>query len=131
MSWWSRYNLFLDVCETGGGWFVERDGRPVAILSDPHFADMFWYAWQIDVLGEDPAERDALLSDAYWKNELMSRTVFRSREFGTISDGFWAGLEPIRDGRLVMRGLYQPVRQSWPWDWLALRARRWTRGRPA
>src|SRR5262249_19061034 len=26
MSWWARYKLWLEVLETGGGWFVERDG---------------------------------------------------------------------------------------------------------
>lgn len=125
MSWWARYKLWFHVCETGGSWFVERDGRTVALLTDPHFVDMFWYAWHLEPLVENFSERAAIMSKEYWNDEFLLRTVFRSREYGTAAGGFWAG-EPIREGRLVMRALYQPIREPWPWEsfimWLRAKA---------
>lgn len=116
--------MWLDVVETGGGWFVERDGRRVALLTEPRFVDMFWYAWRIEPLAEAEAERAAILSQAYWDPLLLPRTVFRSREYDVLANAFWAGEHPVQDGRLVMRGLYQPIRQPWLWDRWVLWARR-------
>jgi hypothetical protein len=128
MSWWDRYKLWLEVVETGGGWFVERDNRTVALLTDPRYVDMFWYAWRIEPLIEEEAERAALFSQAYWDPVFLPRTVFRSREYDWVATAFWAGENPVRDGRLVMRALYQRVRRPWPWDDLVLWARRrWLR----
>jgi hypothetical protein len=116
--------VWLEVTETGGGWCVERDGRTVALLTEPRFVDMFWYAWRIDPLTEDEAERAALFSEAYWNPLLLPRTAFRSREYNVIADAFWAGKDPVQDGRLVMRALYQPIREPWLWDRLILSVRR-------
>jgi len=124
MSWWKRYKLWLYVVETGGGWFVERDGRTVALLTEPRYVDMFWYAWRIEPLAEGEAERVALFSQAYWDPFLLPRTVFRSREYGVPADAFWAGDNPLQDGRLVMRALYQPIRQPRLWEDLVLWVRR-------
>src|ERR1051325_11587916 len=128
MSWWARYKLWLRVTETGGSWFVERDCRAVALLTEPRFVDMFWDAWRLEPLVDDMVERSAMMTEEYWDPALLPQTVFRSREYGTVCEAFWAGEEPVRDGRLVMRGLYQPVRQPWPWDSVIL----WLRklGRP-
>jgi hypothetical protein len=125
MSWWTRYKRWLHVVETGGGWLVERDGRTVALLTEPRLVEMFWLAWRIEPLADDAAERAALFSPGYWDVSLLLRTAFRSREFNVVSDtGFWAGAEPLRDGRLVMRGLYQPIREPWIIDELVLWIRR-------
>src|SRR4051812_40991510 len=84
MSWWAHYKLWFNVIETGGSWFVERDGRTVALLTDPHFVDMFWYAWHLEPLVEDSSDRAKIMSNEYWNDESLQRTVFRSREYGTI-----------------------------------------------
>jgi hypothetical protein len=128
MSWWERYKLWLEVQETGGGWFVERDGRSVALLTEPQLVDMFWYAWKLEPLVEDPAGSAAILSREYWDWEFLPRTHFRSREYRTLTDAFWSG-DPVRDGRLVMRGLYQPIAAPWPWDEVVLWVRGWLRRR--
>jgi hypothetical protein len=124
MLGWDRYRLWLEVVETGGGWFVERDGRTVALLTEPRYVDMFWYAWRIEPLVEDEAERAALFTQAYWGPLLLARTVFRSREYDVVAHAFWAGDDPVRDGRLVMRALYQPLRPPRLWDHLVLWVRR-------
>lgn len=128
MSWWQLYKLWLDVVETGGGWFIERDGRKVALLTDPQFVDMFWYAWQIEPLAEGQVEPAELLSPEFWDFTHLPRTVFRSREYNVVAEAFWAGEDPVRNGRLVMRALYQPVREPWPWErvilWIRQRQRK-------
>jgi len=129
MLWWTRYKRWLEVLETGGSWFVERDGRTVALLTDPQFVDMFWYAWRLEPLSENPAERETILSSSYWDPALLSQTVFRSREYGAVADAFWAGSDPVQEGRLVMRGLYQPVSGPWPWDRVMLWVRHWLGGK--
>jgi hypothetical protein len=110
MSWWAHHKQRLDVLETGGGWFVERDGRAVTLLTDPQFVEMFCAAWNLEPLTADPEVRAAIASDGYWDPQLLSRTAFRSREYGTIAAAFWAGEGPFHEGRLIVRGLYQPIR---------------------
>ena len=127
MSRWARYRRWLLVVETGGGWLVERDGRTVALLTEPRMVEMFWLSWRIEPLTDDAAERAALFSPGYWDVSLLPCTVFRSREFSVVSNtGFWAGDEPLRDGRLVMRGLHQPIREPWLIDRLVLWFRRFS-----
>jgi hypothetical protein len=125
MLWWARYKLRLEVLETGGSWFVERNGRTVALLTDPQFVEMFWHAWRLEPLPEDPDEREAILSSNYWDPAMLSQTIFRSREYDTVADAFWAGTEPVREGRLVVRALYQPIAAPRPWDRVMLWVRRW------
>lgn len=115
MLWWDRYKLWFKVYETGGSCSVERYGRSIAILTDPQFVDMFWYAWRLEPMMEDSQERAFIMSNEYWNDEFLPRTVFRSREYGTVADSFWPR-EPIRNGRLVMRALYHPIREPWPWE---------------
>jgi hypothetical protein len=114
--WWERYKRRLEVLATGGAWIVERDGRPVALLTRPTYVDYFWQAWHIELLAVDPAEREALLTETYWAPENDKRMVYRSKEFGTTSAGFPALEKPVRDGRLVIRGLYHPVSGPWFWE---------------
>jgi hypothetical protein len=120
---WPRYRQWLNVFDAAGGWFVERDGRRVALLTDPKFENMFSYTWRLEPLVEDAAERAAILSSAYWDARLLPNTVFRSRELGTVADGFWAGTGSVRNGRLVMRVDWETlhrvlqergVRPRWP-----------------
>jgi hypothetical protein len=131
LKWLDRYKLWLEVFETGGGWFVERDGRTVAVLVEPRFSDMFWYTWRIVPLAEDEAERAALFSQEYWDGKFLERTKFRSREYGCVAEAFWGGREPVWGDRLIMRSLYQPIRSANILDSLVLWAvRRWKNARP-
>jgi hypothetical protein len=125
MLWWTRYKLRLEVLETGGSWLVERNGAAVALRTDPQLMEMFWYAWRLEPLSEDPVERETILSSNYWDPAMLPQMVFRSREYGTVAEALWAGAEPVWDGRLVMRALYQPIASPRPWDRVLLWVRRW------
>jgi len=129
MTRWEYYQQKLNVLETGGGWFVERDGRTVALPTDPRFVDMFWYAWRIEPTVDDRGEQSRILSNDYWKWELLPQTTFRSREFGTVADAFWGGDQRQLPERLIMRGLYQPISPVRLWDHIVLWMRRLMRCR--
>jgi hypothetical protein len=92
------------------GWYVEHHGRPVALLTDPRFEDMFWESYRIEPLVEDEQERQRLLSDAeLW---LRCEFVYRSRRFGAVAPfAFPAGSPFPEAGRVTMRGLYLPCEE--------------------
>lgn len=111
MSFLQKVKLRLRILETNygrdGGWFVEYEGRRVALLTDPWFADMFWDSYHLTVLSDSPGEREAILnSTAFWRE---SPLVYKSRIFSLeAAFAISAGLDT--DGRVSMRGLYLPVR---------------------
>jgi hypothetical protein len=99
---------------------VERGGRQVAVLSEPAFEDMFWYKWKITPL----VAGVAVASDEFWDDSEIDNTVFRCKHTNAVADtAFWAGSNPVRDGRLVLRGAYVPYAVSFrrqPFSWLNL-----------
>jgi hypothetical protein len=91
----------------GGGWSVEVDGRPIALLSEarcqletPH-----WLSYVITPLTEDAQERAQLLTLQFWHSD---RPKYRSRRFGVIASGaLVSGIPPCpHTHRLIMRGPY-------------------------
>jgi hypothetical protein len=92
---------------------VELDGRPVAVLSDGRYYDMFWGTYLLQPLTEDPEELRYLYSDDFWSSPL----VFRSRESGGVAANAFAGGEAAsvlrQTGRVLMRGLYVVERSRW------------------
>jgi hypothetical protein len=107
VGWFARHRRLLDLYRSGGRWAIERDGRPVADLARPQFVEMFWYSWAVEPTAADPAERAAVLTPEYWAPGLITRTEFRSHDFGHVASAWWAG-GGLRDGRLTVRGLYLP-----------------------
>ncbi|HUR53662.1 MAG TPA: hypothetical protein VMZ71_06005 [Gemmataceae bacterium] len=91
-------------------WLVERDGRAVATLTDPRYEDMFWTSYRIEPLAHDPAEQATILSDEFWHVEFLARTRYRNQAGGWYGKGWWAavGTVVLKDGRIIMRGLYRP-----------------------
>lgn len=117
----------IEIFETNfgrqGGWIVEREGRPVAVLSDPRRADMFWYSYAVQWLTDDAAEQSELLAAEpclWWGRQLK----FRNREFSAVIENAFAAGPPI-GGRVFMRGLHIPLSGPCPWERLVL----WWRGR--
>lgn len=99
---------------------VERGGRAVALLSEPQFEDMFWFSWRITPLAADVA----VASDDFWADSEAETIVFRCKHSNSVAaTAFWAGTNPERDGRLVLRGAYVPYEISFrrqPFTWLKL-----------
>jgi hypothetical protein len=80
------------------------------LLDDGQFHEMFWLAWRITPLATDPHGKSLVFSDGFWADSQIERTVFRSKASGQVAgSAFWAGSQPIRDGRLILRGAYVPV----------------------
>jgi hypothetical protein len=103
------------------GWYVERDGRRLAALTDAREEEMFWDSYRLVPLTDDVGEVAELYSDGFWDDH--KRLTFRSREFGEVPPnafpGGKAGTALRATGRVCMRGLYLAV-PCYPWDRLEL-----------
>lgn len=126
LKWYTRR---LRLWETGygrsAGWVAEWDGRPAVVLTDPRWADMFWYTYQFEVVTADPDLARRLLTDEFWDSGMSDQLVWRSRAFGEVAAGAWvAGRLRGESDRLLARGLYLLCGEPWPWDELVLWLRR-------
>jgi hypothetical protein len=119
-----RLRVFQTNYARGGGWYVERDGRQLALLTDPRFEEMFWDSYAAEPLADDPAERERIGSDPSWW--LQPGLAFRSREFGIVAPtAFVAGCVFSGPGRVLMRALYLYIGPPTMWErfWLRWVAR--------
>jgi hypothetical protein len=82
-----RYTRRLQALATGGGWLVERDGRAVALLTDPQPVEMFWCAWRLEPRGGP----DNLLSGC--RRHKRVQVVMESR----VTSWFTTALLSLRD----------------------------------
>lgn len=105
MAWFSTQRRWLEAYRDPG-WFVERDGNRVGLLTKPEMQDMFWLWWKVEPLSDAPSENENVLNPEFWACELLPRTRFLSRAFGTQADAFWSGTIQT-DGRILMRGMYE------------------------
>jgi hypothetical protein len=83
------------------GWTVEKDGTPIATLTDARGEEMFWVSYKVEVLVPNAIE-----SICGFERGL----VFRNRRFQAIAPyAFPSGSHSdfkLIDGRLIMRALY-------------------------
>jgi hypothetical protein len=106
------------------GWYVERDGKQLAQLTNPRWEDMFWYSYALVPLTEDIVERERIVSDETWWH--VPGLVFRSREFELIAPLAFVGMSVFTEtGRVMMRRLNLPIGSPNMWErlWLRLFAR--------
>lgn len=123
-----RLAIFASDYGRDGGWFVEWQGRRVALLTDPRFAEMFWDSYRIEPITDDPAEVQRLVNDIDWWLEL--KFVYRSRQFDEVAEfAFPAGAFP-EAGRVQMRGLYLNIGQMWLWEKMVVWLRRRRKPKP-
>lgn len=119
-----RLGVFQTNYARGGGWYVERDGRQLALLTDPRFEEMFWDSYAVEPLAAPPAERGRIGSDPSWW--VQPGLAFRSKEFGVVAPAaFVAGCVFSGPGRVLMRALYLPIGLPTIWErfWLRWVAR--------
>ena len=129
MSYLHNYLRRLRIWEThygrDGGWMVERQHKVVAVLTEPRWEDMFWDSYRIEIIAQDPELQEQILTKEFWIGEGLADLVWRSREFGEVAEPAVTASSPFPEsGRLMLRGLYLPIREPWPWDWLVLWVRR-------
>jgi hypothetical protein len=109
-----RYLHRLRVWETNygrePGWLVERDGQPIAQLTEPRFEEMFWDSYRLDILTDDAELHRQMLTEEFWNKAESERLVWRSREFGEQAPSAFPSAAPFPEpGRLMIRGLYLPI----------------------
>jgi hypothetical protein len=85
------------------GWSIEFRGVTVGELEDPKRVELFWDSYAVRFTA--PSRNAVLVDDELWKRGAF---VFRNRRTGEVAPhAFCSGPPPfIRDGRVVMRGLY-------------------------
>lgn len=111
------------------GWIVERQGKTIAILTDPRLEEMFWDSYRMEIVAEEPELRTEMLTKEFWARAELDGVVWRNQEFGDLAEFAFPALSPFPEpGRLLMRGLYLPIGDPWPWDWIVLWVRRFLRG---
>jgi hypothetical protein len=83
------------------GWYVELDGAPVGELDDARSEDMFWDPYAVTASPGGAVIHD----DSLWN---AGRFTFRSRSAGEVVETALCGGRPpfVRDGRVLLRGLY-------------------------
>jgi hypothetical protein len=107
------------------GWIVERQDRPIAVLTEPRWEDMFWDSYRMEIVADDPELRARMFTTEFWLKVEAEGLVWRNREFGDVAEFAFPGGEPFPEpGRLMMRGLYLLIGEPWPWDWVVLWIRR-------
>ena len=117
-----RLALFESNYGRQGGWYVEREGRRLALLTEPRFEEMFWDSYRLEVLTDDPEERQRIPTDPAWW--LQEGIAYRSRTFGVTAPAFPAGHVFTESGRVVLRGLHLFVGPPDLWEQILLWLRR-------
>jgi hypothetical protein len=92
------------------GWIVERDGREIAILSEPRNEEMFWDSYTITITTNDPNLKARMATPLFWENAEMEKIVIRSKAFGLVAPHAFPAMSPLLGtNRLLMRGVYLPI----------------------
>jgi hypothetical protein len=98
MTWFSGSQIKMSIRESDR-WYVQLDGRPVAIIENPTDADMFWFTWDVVPLGETPIPTDL------WDYSTDSRRSFRHLETDELDPvAFPGGKALLESGRVLLRG---------------------------
>jgi hypothetical protein len=98
IPWLFRSQVVMSINESDR-WYVQLDGRPVAIIENPMDADMFWFTWDVVQLGETPIPTDL------WDYSTDSRRSFRHLETNELDSGaFPGGKGSLESGRVLIRG---------------------------
>jgi Glycosyltransferase Family 4 len=107
------------------GWIIERQGEPIAVLSNPRTEEMFWCSFDLEIVTADSELQRRLTTVEFWSQSEAEGLVYRSKAFGDVAKYAFPALSPfIEPGRLVMRGLYLQIGEPLPWDCVVLWFRR-------
>jgi hypothetical protein len=105
---------------------IERQGKPIAVLTEVRWEEMFWDSYRMEIVADDPELRARMLTTEFWAKAETEGLLWRNRELGEVAEFAFPALTPFPEpGRLMMRGLYLHIGGPWPWDWIVLWVRRW------
>jgi hypothetical protein len=89
------------------GWYVERDGRRFALLTDPQRAAPGWFSFRVEHLTADAEDLRHLHAGGFWAD--AGGLVFRDRASGEVVPGVAvaSGADWLlrHAGRVLLRGL--------------------------
>jgi hypothetical protein len=93
------------------GWFVEDEGRRIAVLTDPRFEDMFWFSYAVTAIADDAQTVGAIRTPEFWRT---AELVFRNRGTGEIAINAYPGAQALTENRdrVWMRGLYVSIQPT-------------------
>lgn len=104
----------FDVWETNYGrdcgWIVEKDGKIVAMLDNNKPVEMFWNEYDIIAVCDEGNDGEYVFTREFWDSFSSETLRFRNCEFQDEVSAFPAGNPVPHHGKVVMRGLYIPVR---------------------
>ncbi len=87
------------------GWYVERDGRRLALLTDAVLVAPGFLSCRLQPLTNDPADRERLHADTFWAD--TDSLVLRGRDSGRAASRIEVSGNPawlLREtGRLLLR----------------------------
>lgn len=93
------------------GWIIERAGLPIGKLRDAAFAEMFWDLYHVEECVDDLTQV-SVLADEFWTQFDFKNIKFRSIATDEVIDSAIPKIQPPDElGRVVIRGLYIPVRE--------------------
>jgi hypothetical protein len=109
-------------------WYAEREGRPLALLTDPIVTDMFWCSWKVAPLGTTTEDIDRVFTAAFWEPPGL---VFRHRRTGEVAPHAFSAQATVKHPPtpespwVSMRALYRPPWAMEPWLERALERLGW------
>ena len=111
------------------GWIVEKNSKPVALLTDPEYVDMFWVSYQIELIDQSENLVSQMQTQDFW-NEFHSKGfVLRNRTIPSFekSDMVLVSMHESV-GRVSFRSLHIHINSPTIFDGLLLMARStWSR----
>ncbi len=123
-SWRERLRIWETEQGRAEGWDIEFDGRVVGRLDEPRQEEMFWTSYRVAATTEDPVWSALLVSEEFWRGDMSTQLVFRSRALGNLAEEpFSAAGGFVGPQRVAMRGLFIGCPPPAPWDRLLLKVR--------
>ena len=104
------FTTWLSDYGRSNGWIIERSGHMIGKLVDAEYAEMFWDHYRVEEISRDPS-CPSVLADEFWTEFDFEHIQFRSIATGDlVENAIPARHRPDDDGRVMIRGLYIPVR---------------------
>ena len=134
LTWMAKRRMRMAIFESDygreQGWYVLVDNKPVALLTDCMFAEMFWDSYKVEPVNGD----GRVFSPEFWQEQSL---VFINVRFGIAAKYAFAAGSAMRSDeyekdRIRMRGLYIVIPPPSFAEMVILFCRsKWKRFRPA
>jgi len=108
-----RIRLFESYYGHYYGWFVERNGQRIAMLTEPRYYEMFWLLFTVVPLTSDETLKTQLSNDEFWADRFLS---YRNCKLDIETQNFIVRWNPeLPKGTVILRGY--PIDNPEPTIW--------------